>query len=62
MGHLDLAYGYFRETAVVDLWNLAGNTDTISLSARLDSVLCGTVHRAIVAGPSRLRGSAMTVV
>jgi alpha,alpha-trehalose phosphorylase len=27
VGHLDLAYGYFRETAFVDLWNLAGNTD-----------------------------------
>lgn len=27
VGHLDLAYDYFRETAFVDLWNLAGNTD-----------------------------------
>ncbi|HYI14549.1 MAG TPA: glycosyl hydrolase family 65 protein, partial [Thermomicrobiales bacterium] len=26
VGHLDLAYGYFRETAFVDLQNLAGNT------------------------------------
>jgi alpha,alpha-trehalose phosphorylase len=26
VGHLDLAYGYFRETAFVDLHNLAGNT------------------------------------
>lgn len=26
VGHLDLAYGYFRETAFVDLWDLAGNT------------------------------------
>jgi alpha,alpha-trehalose phosphorylase len=27
VGHLDLAYGYLRETAFVDLWDLAGNTD-----------------------------------
>lgn len=27
VGHLDLAYDYFRETALVDLRNLAGNTD-----------------------------------
>jgi len=26
VGHLDLAYAYFRETAFVDLMNLAGNT------------------------------------
>ena len=26
VGHLDLAYDYLRETALVDLWNLAGNT------------------------------------
>jgi alpha,alpha-trehalose phosphorylase len=26
VGHLDLAYGYFRETAFVDLRDLAGNT------------------------------------
>jgi alpha,alpha-trehalose phosphorylase len=26
VGHLDLAYHYFRETAFVDLWDLAGNT------------------------------------
>ncbi|HEX5165780.1 MAG TPA: glycosyl hydrolase family 65 protein [Thermomicrobiales bacterium] len=27
VGHLHLAYDYFRETAFVDLWDLAGNTD-----------------------------------
>ncbi len=27
VGHLDLAYEYLRETAFVDLWDLAGNTD-----------------------------------
>ena len=27
VGHLDLAYDYFRETALVDLRDLAGNTD-----------------------------------
>ena len=27
VGHIDLAYEYLRETAFVDLWDLAGNTD-----------------------------------
>jgi alpha,alpha-trehalose phosphorylase len=27
VGHLELAYHYFRETAFIDLWDLAGNTD-----------------------------------
>jgi alpha,alpha-trehalose phosphorylase len=27
VGHLDLAFGYFRETALIDLLDLAGNTD-----------------------------------
>lgn len=34
VGYLDLAYEYFRETAFVDLWDLAGNTvDGIHLAA-----------------------------
>ncbi len=27
VGHIDLAWEYFRETAYVDLWDLSGNTD-----------------------------------
>lgn len=34
VGHLDLAYDYFRETALTDLWDLAGNTaDGLHLAA-----------------------------
>lgn len=34
VGHLQLAYDYFRETAFIDLWNLAGNTgDGLHLAA-----------------------------
>jgi alpha,alpha-trehalose phosphorylase len=34
VGHLRLAYNYFRETAFIDLWNLAGNTlDGVHLAA-----------------------------
>jgi alpha,alpha-trehalose phosphorylase len=34
VGHLDLAYDYFRETALIDLRNLAGNTkDGLHLAA-----------------------------
>jgi alpha,alpha-trehalose phosphorylase len=50
IGHLDLAYDYFRETAFVDLHDLAGNTaDGLHLAA-----LSGTLQVA-VAGFGGLR-------
>lgn len=40
VGHLDLAYGYFRETAFVDLHDLAGNTaDGLHLASLAGTLL-----------------------
>jgi len=40
VGHLDLAYDYFRETAFVDLYDLAGNTaDGLHLAALAGTLL-----------------------
>jgi alpha,alpha-trehalose phosphorylase len=50
VGHLDLAYRYFRETALVDLQNLAGNTkDGLHLASLSGACL------AVVAGFGGLR-------
>jgi alpha,alpha-trehalose phosphorylase len=50
VGHLDLAYGYLRETAFVDLWDLAGNTDDgVHLAAMAGAPL------AVVAGFGGMR-------
>jgi alpha,alpha-trehalose phosphorylase len=50
VGHLDLAYRYFRETALVDLQNLAGNTkDGLHLASLAGACL------AVVAGFGGLR-------
>jgi alpha,alpha-trehalose phosphorylase len=43
VGHLDLAYAYFRESAFVDLHNLAGNTDDGLHLAALAGTLLVTV-------------------
>ncbi|HEY8339472.1 MAG TPA: glycosyl hydrolase family 65 protein [Egibacteraceae bacterium] len=40
VGHLDLAYDYFRETALIDLHDLAGNTDDgVHLAALAGAIL-----------------------
>jgi len=40
VGHLDLAYEYFRESAFVDLWDLAGNTaDGLHVAALAGTLL-----------------------
>ncbi len=50
VGHLDLAYEYLRETAFVDLWDLAGNTDDgVHLAAMAGAAL------AAVAGLGGMR-------
>lgn len=45
VGHLDLAYEYFRETALVDLYDVAGNTadglHLASLAGACLAVVCG---------------------
>jgi len=56
VGHLDLAYGYFRETAYVDLWDLSGNTkDGLHLAA-----LAGTLL-TVVAGFGGMRDHGETL-
>jgi alpha,alpha-trehalose phosphorylase len=56
VGHLDLAYAYLRETAFVDLWNLAGNTDDgVHLAAMAGAPL------AVVAGFGGMRDNGDTL-
>jgi len=56
VGHLDLAYEYLRETAFVDLWDLAGNTgDGLHLAALAGAGL------ATVAGFGGMRDHSDTV-
>jgi alpha,alpha-trehalose phosphorylase len=50
IGHFDLAYNYLRETAFVDIWDLAGNTqDGLHLASLAGAWL------AVVAGFGGLR-------
>jgi alpha,alpha-trehalose phosphorylase len=56
VGHLDLAYAYLRETAFVDLWDLARNTDDgVHLAAMAGASL------AAVAGFGGMRDNGETL-